>query len=171
MFGFFKKKQEPLVELTLHNLTVGSGLEYDMKSWLVQEVYTYILENNRKSRAYKISDGSSILFLEIDNEGTVLLTKPTDITIIAPSFKNEILTHATVPENIIYNNEIYKLGKEEFGEFQKEGNKGWSELTSWMFWNEKEELIRIERWSKFEFEAHLGQKINPFAFDNLLPGN
>lgn len=171
MFGFFKKKQEPIVELTLHNLTVGATLEYDMNNWVVQEIYSYIWENNFKSREYKISDGAVVLFLEIDNENTIFLTKPTEISTIAPEFKNEVLTHSTVPENIIHKSEIYKLEEEAFGEFQKEGNEGWSELTSWMYWNEKKEFICIERWSKFEFEAHLGQKLNPFAIDNLLPGN
>ncbi len=80
------------------------------------------------------------------------------------------MTYSTVPENLIYNNEVYKLSEESFGEYQKDGAEGWSELTSWMYWNDKDEFICIERWSKFEFEAHLGKKINPFAIDNLLPG-
>ena len=170
MFGFFKKKQEPLEELTLHNLTVGASLEYDMNSWVVAEVYTYLWEDKTKTKEYKISDGAKVLFLETDNQGTVLITEPADITAIAPTFKNEVLTLETVPENLIYNSEIYKLAEESYGEFQKEGTEGWSELTSWVYWNNNE-FICIERWSKFEFEAHLGTKINPFAIDNLLPGN
>lgn len=170
MFGFFKKKQEPLVELTMHNLTVGATLEYDMKTWVIQEVYTYIWENNFKSREYKVSDGSTIYFLEIDDKGTILLTNPIAIKKVAPNFKQEVIDTSTVPENLIYNNEIYKLSDEAFGNYQKQGDEGWSELTAWMFWNDKDEFICIERWSKFEFESHLGKKINPFALDNLLPG-
>lgn len=169
MFGFFKKKEEP-VEATLHNLTVGATLEYDLKNWVVQEVYHYIWENNFKSREYKLSDGMSVLFLEVDDEGVLLLTKPAEIKSVAPQFKDEVLTYSTVPENLIYNSEVYKLSEESFGEYQKDGAEGWSELTSWMYWNDKDEFICIERWSKFEFEAHLGKKINPFAIDNLLPG-
>lgn len=170
MFGFFKKKEEP-IELTLHNLTTGATLEYDMKTWVIQEVYHYIWENNFKSREYKLNDGVSVLFLEVDDQGVLYVTSPSAIKKVAPQFKDEVLTYSTVPENLVYNNEIYKLDEEAFGEFQKDGAEGWSELTSWMYWNEKEEFICIERWSKFEFEAHLGKKINPFAIDNLLPGS
>ncbi len=112
-----------------------------------------------------------MLFLEVDDQGVLYVTSPSAIKKVAPQFKDEVLTYSTVPENIVYNNEIYKLDEEAFGEFQKDGAEGWSELTSWMYWNEKEEFICIERWSKFEFEAHLGKKINPFAIDNLLPGS
>lgn len=170
MFGFFKKKQEPVVEATLHNLTIGATLEYDMQTWVVQEVYSYIWENNFKSREYKISNGSTIYFLEIDSEGTLLITNPIDISKAAPTFKQDVLDTLTVPENIIYNSDIYKLSEEAFGNYQKVGDEGWSELTSWMFWNDKKEFICIERWSQFEFEAHSGKKLNPFAIDNLLPG-
>ncbi len=170
MFGFFKKKEEP-VEATLHNLTIGATLEYDMKNWVVQEVYHYLWENNFKSREYKLSDGSSVLFLEVADDGVLYITGPAEILKVAPSFKDEVLTYASVPETLIYNSEIYKLDEESFGEYRKDGAEGWSELTSWMYWNDKEEFICIERWSKFEFEAHLGKKVNPFAIDNLLPGN
>ncbi len=170
MFGFFKKKQEPIIELTIENLTVGATLEYDMQTWVVQEIYTYIWENNSKSRTYKISDGKRVLFLEVENEESLLMTQPSEIEKTAPNFKQEVLDTSTVPENLIYNSEIYKLTEESFGNYQKEGDEGWSELTAWMFWNDKDEFICIERWSKFEFEAHLGKKINPFSIDNLLPG-
>lgn len=170
MFGFFKKKQEPIVETTLHNLTEGATLEYDLKTWAVQEVYTYLWENNFRSTEYKISDGSTTYFLEVDNEETILLTQPGEIENIAPNFKIEVLETATIPENLIYNSEIYKFSEEAFGSYQKVGDEGWSDLTSWTFWNDKDEFICIERWSKFEFEAHLGKKLNPFAIDNLLPG-
>jgi hypothetical protein len=170
MFGFFKKKQEPIIELTIQNLTVGATLEYDMRTWVVYEVYNYLWENNCKSKEYKISDGSSTLFLEVGNEENITITKPSAIEKIAPNFKQEVLETASVPESLIYNSEIYKLAEESFGNYQKERDEGWSELTAWMFWNDKDEFICIERWSKFEFEAHLGKKINPFSLDNLLPG-
>lgn len=170
MFGFFKKKQEPIVEATLNNLTIGATLEYDMQSWVVEEVYRYVWENNFKSREYKVNNGSKTYFLEVDNDNNISLTSPIAIEKVAPNFKQEVLDTSTVPVNLIYNSEIYKLTEESFGNYQKIGNEGWSELTSWLFWNDKDEFICIERWSQFEFEAHLGKKINPFAIDNLLPG-
>jgi len=170
MFSFFKKKPEEHVELTLHNLTVGATLEYDMKTWVVKEIYHYLWENNFKSKEYKLSDGNTYLFLEIDDNDDVLISKPYNVKKVAPNFKQEVITLETVPENLVYNSEIYRLGEESFGSYQKEGTEGWSELTAWMYWNDKNGFICIERWSKFEFEAHVGTKINPFEIDNLLPG-
>jgi len=171
MFGFFRKKEvEPIVELTLQNLTLGATLEYDLKTWVVDAVYEYIWENDFKSREYKLTDGTTCLFLEIDEDDELVISKPAKLKNIAPAFKQELLKLETVPENIVYNSEIYKLDKESFGTYRKIGNENWSELTAWMYWSAKEEFICIEQWSKFEFEGHLGQKINPFSIDNLLPG-
>ncbi len=172
MFGFFKKKKiKPLVELTLQNLTEGATLEYDLKTWVVDAVYEYIWENNFKSREYKFIDGITYFFLDVDEDGIILMSKPAKLKHIAPDFKQELLDSQTVPENIVYKNDIYKLREECFGSYRKIGNENWSELTSWMYWNTKDEFICIEQWSKFEFEGHLGSKINPFSIDNLLPGN
>ncbi len=172
MFGFFKsKKVKPKVELTLHNLTVGATIAYDLKTWVVSAVYEYIWENNLKSREYKFTDGTTYFFLEVDEEGEILMSKPASLKKIAPAFKDEILKLKTVPEHLIYNNETYTLNEECFGSYRQNGNENWSELTSWMYWNTKDEFICIEQWGKFEFEGHLGKKINPFSIDNLLPGN
>ena len=91
MFGFFKRKvTKPLVELTLHNLTEGATMEYDLKTWVVDAVYEYIWENNFKSREYKLIDGKTYFFLEVDEEGTILMSRPAKLKHIAPDFKQEI---------------------------------------------------------------------------------
>ena len=171
MFGFFKKKKvKPAVELTLHNLTIGATLDYDLTTWVVDAVYEYMWENDVKSREYKLIDGTTCYFLEINADGGVFLSKPSKLKNIAPEFKQELLKLQTIPENLVYKSEIYKLGEERFGNYRKQGNENWSELSSWTYWNDKNEFICIQQWSKFEFEGHLGKKLNPYSIDNLLPG-
>ena len=44
MLNFFKKKKEPeydITNITIHDLDFGFILDYDLKSWVVKEVYEY----------------------------------------------------------------------------------------------------------------------------------
>ena len=171
MFDFFKrKKRKPQAELTLENLTIGATFEYDMKTWVVREVYVYLWEDGLKTREYKASDGGSYFFLVVNNDGVVMVSKPVSLKTVAPDFKSGVLTDETVPEVIVYEGREYEFKKESFGSYQRVGTDNWSELTAWMYWDREEHFICFERWSKFEFEAHKGRKINPFEIDNLMPG-
>ena len=70
MFDFFKKKKKvsyDVTNLSLKDLDVGFIFDYDMKSWVVKEVYKYDWGNNNYTSEYKVDSGDEVAFLPVSS--------------------------------------------------------------------------------------------------------
>ena len=67
IFDLFKKKEKApkydVTNLKVTDLDQGFIFDYDMKSWVVKEVYEYDWGSNNFSHEYKVDSGDEVAFL------------------------------------------------------------------------------------------------------------
>lgn len=178
-FNFFKKKKEepdfdPL-NIRVTDLKKGFIFEYDMKTWEVVEEYTYDWGDNYFSKEYKISTGSEILFMSVDEDDVIEITlqKKIKLSSIEGDIEGEIIKNRVPPKKIVYRGVNYYRDSEAPGYFKEEdSDKDWLELVSWSYYNEEEDrVLSIEQWDDREFEASYGKVIKEFEISNIMPAS
>ncbi|MEM9338692.1 MAG: DUF4178 domain-containing protein [Bacteroidota bacterium] len=179
MFGFLKKKKEPsydVTNLSLNDLDFGFIVDYDMKSWVVKEVYEYDWGSNNFSKEYKIDSGDEVAFLSIEDDGElfITLTKAIKIRQIDEDISDTIVETKKAPKKIHYEGVKYFLDSDSAGYFRdcSKETKDWEELISWEYYDENEEkIISITQWDERTFDASAGIVLKPYQFSNIIPGN
>lgn len=181
MFDFFKKKKkEPVYDVTnlsVMDLDFGFVFDYDLKSWIVKEVFEYDWGNNNFSMEYKIDSGDDVAFLNVeDNSGELQLNLVRAIKIrkIEEDIVGEITKTENAPSKITYEGVTYFLHSDSAG-YCKDCSKktnDWEELFSWEYYDENEEkLISITQWDERTFDAFGGIVLEPHEISNIIPGN
>ncbi len=179
MFDFFKKKKEPvydITQLTLEDMDVGFIVDYNLKSWVVKEVYEYDWGNHNFSKEYKLDSGDEVGFLGVENDGELHITFSKSIKIrkIEEDVAEEISKTEKAPSCIHYDGETYHLDADTSGYFRDCGKKAedWEELISWEYYNDEEDkILNITQWDDRTFEASGGIVLQTFHFSNILPVN
>lgn len=175
-FNFFKKKKEPEYDplnVRVTDLRKGFIFEYDLKTWEVLEEYTYDWGDNYFSKEYKISSGSDVMFLSVEEDDMVELSlqKKIKLSSINNDIETEIIKNKVPPKKITYRGVDYYRDSESPGYFKEENSdKDWLEMISWDYYNEEEDrVLTIEQWDDREFEASYGKVIKEFEISNIMP--
>ncbi len=176
LFDIFKKKEkldyDPL-NVKITDLQKGFILEYDLKTWIVSEVYKYDWGDNFFTSEFKVDCENDSLFihLEQDDELEITLSKKVKIRSIDEDLPEHIIKNEHPPKKLTYNGKQYFKDKESPGYFKNiTMNTGWTEFISWDYYSEDEkEIITIEQWGEREFEASIGRVAKEFEFSNILP--
>lgn len=180
MFDFFrKKKKEPdydVTNLSLRDLDFGFVFDYDMKSWVVKEVYEYDWGDNNFTKEYKVDSGDEVAFLSVDDDAelTITITKQIKIRKIEEDLTEEIVKTEKAPGKIHYEGDTYYLDSDSAGYFRDCGKEteDWEELFSWEYYDENEDkIISITQWDERTFDAYAGVFLEPYKFSNILPGS
>ncbi len=177
MFDFFKKKKEPgydVTNLSLKDLNVGFIFDYDMKSWVVNEVYKYDWGNNNFTSEYKVDSGDEVAFLHIADEGEleISLSKSIRISKIDEAITDEIEKNEKPPRKIHYSEELYYLEEDAAGYFRdlSKETEDWEELVTWEYMNdEATKVLSITQWDTRNIEASAGLILKEYQFSNIIP--
>jgi hypothetical protein len=177
MFDFFKKKKEPgydVTNLSLKDLNVGFIFDYDMKSWVVNEVYKYDWGNNNFTSEYKVDSGDEVAFLHIADEGEleISLSKSIRISKIDEAITDEIEKNEKPPRKIHYSEELYYLEEDAAGYFRdlSKETEDWEELVTWEYMNdEATKVLSITQWDIRNIEASAGLILKEYQFSNIIP--
>lgn len=177
LFDFLKKKEEPTYDVTdmkVTDLAQGFILEYDLKSWVVKEVYQYDWGKNIFSKEYMIDAGDEVAYLSVAEEGELSLTISKNIKIqkLGDGIRENISRTDKAPETIIYNTEMYFLDEDSAGHFNDitKGTDDWEELVSYDYLNEEEtKCLSITQWDERNFEASAGVVIKEYEISNIVP--
>jgi len=178
MFSFFKKKKEPSYDVTnlgLNDLDFDFIFDYDMKSWVVKEVYEYDWSNNNFSHEYKVDSGDEVAFLSLEDssELVITLTKAIKIRKIDEDIAQTVADTKKAPKQLHFEGETYYMSSESAGYFRDCGKKteDWEELFSWEYYNENEDkIISITQWDEHTFDAFAGIVLEPHQISNIIPG-
>ena len=85
VFDFLKKKKEEptydITNLSVRDLDEGFIFDYDMKSWVVKEVYEYDWGSNNFSREFMVDSGDEMKYLAMEEEDGLFLTMSKNIKI------------------------------------------------------------------------------------------
>lgn len=180
IFDRFKKKQEPhydVSNITVHDLGKEYILDYDGKSWIVEDMFEYDWGDNNFSRGFKISEGSEILDLhiEIDHELEIALTKKIPVRKLSDKIIKKIKEKGRPPKTLVYEEVTYHLENEYPGycrnvDHEEDENSDSGELIMWLYMDDAEEkLINIEQWGDKEFNAKIGEYLSEYDITNILP--
>lgn len=178
MFDFFKKKREPSYDVTnlgLQDLDFDFIFDYDMKSWVIKEVYEYDWSNNNFSHEYKIDSGDEVAFLSIEDSSdlVITLTKAIKIRKIDEDIAKMVTDSKKAPQQLHFEGETFYMSSESAGYFRDCGKKteDWEELFSWEYFNENEDkIISITQWDEHTFDAFAGIVLAPHQISNIIPG-
>jgi hypothetical protein len=177
MFDFLKKKKVPTYDVTnlsLKDLNVGFIFDYDMKSWVVKEVYKYDWGNNNFTSEYKVDSGDEVAFLHIADEGEleISLSKSIRLSKIDEAIADEIEKNEKPPRKIHFNEKLYFLEEDAAGYFRdlSKETEDWEELISWEYLNdEATNVLSITQWDIRNIEASAGLILKEYQFSNIIP--
>ena len=178
MFDFFKKKKAPDYDVTnlgLKDLNVGFIFDYDLKSWVVKEMYEYDWGSNNFSHEYKVDSGEETAFLSVDDSSDLVLTltKAIKIRKLDEDFARIVADTKKAPAQLHYEGEVYYMANESAGYFRDCGKKteDWEELFSWEYFDENEDkIISITQWDEHTFDAFGGRVLEPHQISTIIPG-
>ena len=179
LFGLFKKKDEldyDPSDVKITDLRTGFLLDYDLKTWRVNEMYEYDWGNSYFTREFLLDAGDEQVYLHVDpNDGMFLtITKNIKVRAIDENLPEYIIEHQKTPPKLAYENIEYYLEKETPGYFsdQPQHDDTWAELISWEFYDKDSQFIlSVEQWGENDFTAAQGKIIKDFEISNIIPGN
>ncbi len=178
LFDFFKKdkKQEkenikPLSELTLKDMRKGAMVDYDMKTWEVEEYSCYDWGGGELTYEWRLRSFDEIFYLELehDDEAYWSLSRKISFNQLGPHIRNQIVDSGDPPDEITYENVVYYLEESAGGHYLK-GCKGQGdEVLTWDYEDDSgKAFLCIEQWGEREFEASVGFSVEEYQFDNIL---
>lgn len=177
VFDFLKKKKEPTYDVTnlsVTDLDEGFVFDYNLKSWVVKEVYQYDWGKNVFTKEFKIDAGDETAYLSVANEGEldISVSKSIKIQKLGDGLREEIRKKEAAPEKLEYDGVTYYLDEDSAGHFNDitAKNPDWEELISYDYLNEEETLcLNITQWDERNFEASAGQVIQHYEISNITP--
>jgi len=179
MFNLFKKKsKEPeydVTNLNVKDLNYGFIFDYDMKSWVVKELYEYDWGDNNFSKEYKVDSGDDVAFLGIEDDGelTITLAKSIKLRKIEENVFKQITEEKKAPDKIHYDSEVFYLHADSAGYFRDcvKESKDWEELITYEYLNEEETMfVSLTQWDDRTVEAYSGIVIKSYQISNIIPG-
>lgn len=176
VFDFLKKKEEPkydVTNLSVKDLDQGFVFDYNLKSWVVREVYKYDWGKNIFTKEFKIDAGDEVAFLSVSDSGELNLsiTKPIKMQKLGDGIREEI-RKKEAPDHLEYDGTKYYLDEDSAGYFNDVTAKSteWEELVSYDYLNDEETLcLSITQWDERNFEASAGNVIQHYEISNITP--
>lgn len=176
VFDFLKKKEEPkydVTNLSVKDLDQGFVFDYNLKSWVVREVYKYDWGKNIFTKEFKIDAGDEVAFLSVADNGELALsvTKTIKMQELGDGIREEI-RKKEAPDQLEYNGDKYYLDEDSAGYFNDVTAKSsdWEELVSYDYLNDEETLcLSITQWDERNFEASAGNVIQHYEISNITP--
>ena len=173
---FFKKKKkddaDPLADLTLGNLGVGSYVDWDMKTWEVTAHNQYDWGDGDMTREWQLRSSDETVYLEQETDDDVFWSVNRKISFnrLGPDVGRHIITHENPPDEIEYNGVQYVLEGSAGGRFFKGGTGNGRELIKWEYEDDSgKNYLTIEQWGEESFEASIGHEVEEYQFSNILP--
>lgn len=168
---------DPLADLTLEKLRPGYLLDYDLKTWTVREHVQYDFDGFLVDEWELESDEGEIRFLELEDDDGPAWSLSGEVPLTAFDFEEGgslaryIATNDDAPELLTYEGEAYELV--EAGPAELVNDDGTRHpLVFWTYAHEDDEdrFLAIEQYGEESFDASAGHTIEPYEFDNILPG-
>ena len=179
MFNPFKKKKElayDVTNLSVNDLDIGFVFDYDMKSWVIEEMYEYDWGNNNFSKEFKVNSGDDVAFLSVEDDGDInmSLMKTIKMRAIEENVLDEITKNKKPPQLIHYEKEVYALENDSAGYFRDCAKKteDWEELITWEYFNDEEDkIVCFTQWDEHNVDASAGVVVELHQVSEIIPGH
>jgi hypothetical protein len=172
-FDFFKKEEKEIKELNITNLDIGGILDYDLKSWIIEDKTEYDWGNNQFTFEYTINAGDESIYLHVTEGANIKIDISSEIKVsqLGLNFKETIIEKDAPINKIAFEDEHYTLSDEFMGHCKSinDGDDEWSEFVNWVFVNPDEtKFISVNRWGETDIDAVKGFYIKEFELSNFL---
>ncbi|MEH0156335.1 DUF4178 domain-containing protein [Limibacter armeniacum] len=177
-FGFFKKnkkEEEPHYDPTnikVTDIRKGFVLDYDLKTWEVQDEYEYDWGDNNFSYEFKLVSADDVVFLSVEEDDFVecTVTRKLNFNKLDEEIEEAILSKGKPPRQIIYNGTVFYRDGEHAGYFRNIKDTSFQPFVSWEYYDDSEkQVLVIEQWGDEDFEASIGKVESESDFSNILP--
>jgi|GEM_PF-2400286 len=157
-------------EPKLTELKIGYTFDYNLKTWIVEEVYHYKWGNNFSSVEYKIYSGDEEAYLEVEDDGIlkILFSKDIDDIYLSPS---DFTPYGNPKPTIGYKGKTYTFNEKFESQARNDEDDYWESFYLWDYYdNSGEEFISVENWDG-DIEACHGHRVNELEISNITPGD
>ena len=156
-------------EPKLTDLKIGYTLDYNLKTWIVEEVYHYKWGNNFTSKEYKIYSGDEEAYLEVEDDGILKILFSKDIELKLNSV--DFLPYSDPKPTIGYQGKTYSFNEKYNSEARNDEDNYWESFYLWDYYDSLgEEFISIENWDG-DIEACHGHKVKELEISSITPGD
>jgi hypothetical protein len=177
LFDFFKKKTPDydVTNMSVHDLDVGFIFEYDLETWEVKEAYEYDWGSNFFSREYKVTNGSEVKYLSVeeDDDLEICWMDKIKLTKIDEDLQDELIAKQKPPKKLYVEGIKFFFEDVCTGYFQnglKRDENSWEEYRCWDFEDKSgDHILSIEQWDDESFEAAIGKNLKEYEISNILP--
>ncbi len=174
LFGQKKKLDYDPLDIKLTDIREGFMLDYDLKTWIVKEMYEYDWGNNYFTREFKLDSGDDIVYMHVqdDDKLSISVSRKVKIRSIDEDLPEYIAEHDFPPKKLIFNGVSYFKDSEEPGFYRNVSTKSeWTEFISWEYYDDLDKnTLTIEQWGEREFDASNGFVVKEYEISNILPG-
>ncbi len=156
-------------EPKLTDLKIGYTFDYNLKTWIVEEVYHYKWGNNFTSKEYKIFSGDESAYLEVEDDGElkILFSKEIDLPLKSVDF----LPYTDPTPSLSYNGKTYTFNEKFESQARNDEDNYWESFYLWDYFDSNgEEFISIENWDG-ELDACHGHTVKELEISNITPGD
>ncbi len=169
--GRLSKEEETLPDLVLKNMKPGWLVDFDLKTWEVKAYNTYDWGGDI-SHEWQLISGDDVRYLELEVDDTEFWSFSYKIGfgLLGPKVLKAIKENGDPPEEIVYDGETFYMEEMAGGHFHKDGRGEGQELLRWSYENDPgTKYLGIEQWGENSFEASMGEQVEEYQFNNILP--
>ncbi len=173
LFGIRKAKkgsEDTQVDFGISDLQKGYILDYDFRSWEVEDVVVYTWDNGVKDYEYNIYDGKEKQYLNYETIGEhVSIYWEGNMNEIWADARKKIRKNEDITENEFeYKGNTYYFSGE--GSAKVKSSKETYHMQNWLFQNDTDEtLISFNKYEDNSMEAYIGKRIKNNEISNILP--
>ncbi len=172
LFKTKKPDLDPLKELTLGKMKKGYFVDWDMKTWEVLAVNVFDFSEGDICREWQLESSEEIVYLELesDDEDFWRLSRKIPLGKLGEGIKEHIQQNDDQPNEREYEGDNYYLDEMAGGKFLKDEKEPGREFLRWSYADESgKKFLEIEQWGEEDFEASIGEKVEEYQFENILP--
>lgn len=178
LLGFGKTSDETsaepdLTDLSLSDLKVGYYVDYDLKTWQVTASNTYDWGSGDVSHEWQLKSHEETIYLEkeTDDEDYWSVSRKIPFGRLGNTVRQHLAENEEAPDEIELDGVAYYMDESAGGKFLKDGQGPGREMLVWDYEDDSgRRYLSIEQWGEEDFEASLGEPVEPYQFTNILPG-
>ncbi len=172
MFSFFKRKSDPAAGMTMDTLERGCLFEYLGDTYQVKAIHEYNWESGGRTREYECHGPEGVLYIEKDEDeaGSWLVTRKRLASELDNLVLDFIREREKPPKKIDFEGVSYKLVENSAAYFKLDGSGDEKPLLVYDYEDaEEEKSLSIEQWGDEDFSLAVGDYVEEYRFDNILP--
>lgn len=173
LFGIRKAKkgsEDTQIDFDVPDLKKGYILDYDFRSWEVEDVVLYTWDNGVKDYEYNLFDGKEKQFLNYETVGQ-------QISIYCEANMNDVWSEARgkirksvdiTEDEFEYKGNTYYFAGE--GSAKVKSSIETYHMQNWLFKNDTDDtLISFNKYEDNSMETYVGKKLKKHEISNILP--